>query len=79
MVAEGRTGLLFASGSASDLAQQLARLATQPELLARMGAAARRRAAELFDLTANAQKLLGVLGREVPALNLHPEVAVAPE
>ncbi len=79
MVAEGRTGLLFTSGSASDLARQLARLAAQPELLARMGAAARRRAAELFDLTANAQKLLGILGREVPALNLHPEVAVAPE
>jgi hypothetical protein len=57
----------------------LAHLAALPKILAQMGDAARRQAEELFDLKANAQKLLSVLGREVPALNLHPEVAVAPE
>lgn len=79
MFAEGESGLLFSPGSASDLSRQLARLAGQPELLARMGMAARRQAEARFDLTVNAKKFLAVLAREVPDLGLTPEVAVAPE
>jgi glycosyltransferase involved in cell wall biosynthesis len=78
MIAAGRSGLLFTPGSSADLARQLAHLASQPELMAQMSIAARRRGEELFDLTVNANKFLAVLAREVPALGLKPEVAVAP-
>ena len=78
MIEDGQSGLLFTPGSATDLARQLARLASRPELLARMSTEARRRGVELFALTDNAKKFLAVLAREVPALELKPEVAVAP-
>jgi glycosyltransferase involved in cell wall biosynthesis len=78
MIEDGQSGLLFTPGSASDLARKLAHLASRPELLARMSIEARRRGEELFDLTENAKKFLAVLAREVPALGLKPEVAVAP-
>ncbi len=79
MVGDGESGLLFSPGSPADLARQLARLASQPELLGRMSLAARRQAEELFDLTANAKEFLAVLAREVPALGRTPEVQIAPE
>jgi glycosyltransferase involved in cell wall biosynthesis len=78
MIEAGKSGLLFTPGSATDLARQLACLASQPELLTRMSTAARRRGEELFDLTANAKKFLAVLAREVPALGLTQEVEVVP-
>lgn len=78
MIEDGRCGLLFTPGSASGLAQQLARLAGQPDLLARMSREARQQAETHFDLTMNAKKFLSVMALEVPALGLHPEVAVAP-
>jgi colanic acid/amylovoran biosynthesis glycosyltransferase len=78
MVEDGISGLLFAPGSASDLTRQLVRLASQPELMAKMSTEARRRGEELFDLTQNAKKFLAVLAREVPALGLKTEVAVDP-
>ncbi len=79
MVADGGSGLLFTPGSAVDLARQLTRLAASPQLLARLSLEARRRGEALFDLTTNANKFMAVLAREVPALGLKPEVAVAPE
>jgi glycosyltransferase involved in cell wall biosynthesis len=79
MIADGESGLLFAPGSAPDLARQLARLASLPQLRTQMGLTARRQGEELFDLTMNAKKFLAVLALEVPALGLKPEVAVAPE
>ena len=79
MVADGDSGLLFNPGSAADLAGQLTRLAAAPQLLAQLSQEARRRGEAFFDLTANAAKFMAVLAREVPALGLKPEVAVAPE
>ncbi len=79
MVADGDSGLLFTPGSAADLAGQLTRLAAAPQLLGQLSQEARRRGEALFDLTANAVKFMAVLAREVPALGLIPEVAVAPE
>jgi colanic acid/amylovoran biosynthesis glycosyltransferase len=78
MIEDGESGLLFTPGSSADLARQLARLASQPELMAQMSIAARRRGEELFDLTTNAKKFIAVLAQEVPALGLTPEVDVAP-
>jgi glycosyltransferase involved in cell wall biosynthesis len=78
MIEDGTNGLLFTPGSVSGLARQLTRLAGQPELLARMSREARRQAEARFDITANAKQFLAILAREVPALGLQPEVAVAP-
>jgi colanic acid/amylovoran biosynthesis glycosyltransferase len=78
MIEDGRSGLLFNPGSATDLSRQLERLASQPELLAKMSSEARRRGEELFDLSLNAKKFIAVLTREVPALGLMPEVDVVP-
>ena len=78
MIQDGRSGLLFSPGSATDLARQLVLLASEPEILAKMSTEARRRGEELFDLTVNAKKFLAVLAREVPALQLTPEVDIAP-
>jgi colanic acid/amylovoran biosynthesis glycosyltransferase len=79
MIADGQSGLLFAPGSAPDLARQLARLASRPELMAQMGLEARGQGEERFDLTMNAKRFLAVLALEVPALGLKSELAVAPE
>jgi glycosyltransferase involved in cell wall biosynthesis len=76
MVTDGQTGFLFKPGSATDLAEKLARLAADPLLRVRLGEAARRQALEKFEVMSNAGKLLAILAREVPGLGLPQAMAV---
>ncbi len=71
MVDDGQSGFLFKKGSYGDLADRLKKLADDPDLLARMGAHARKRAEELFDLDQNGKRLISIMGSELPELNLH--------
>uniref|UniRef100_A0A7V4LCZ9 Glycosyltransferase n=1 Tax=Desulfobacca acetoxidans TaxID=60893 RepID=A0A7V4LCZ9_9BACT len=72
MVAEGVTGFLFAPGEERDLARQLTRFLSHPELIPRMGRAGRARARELFAPSTNTRRFVNLLAREVPALGLAP-------
>jgi len=58
LVVEGHTGLHVAAGSVDDLARQLRLLAAEPDLRARLGAAARARALIEFDASVNADRLI---------------------
>jgi glycosyltransferase involved in cell wall biosynthesis len=49
-VGHGETGLLFEAGRADELAAALQQLADAPDAVRRMGAAARRRAEEEYDV-----------------------------
>lgn len=60
IVADGETGLLTAPGDAAALADALERTLARPEMGAAMGAKARRRAEELFDLRVNVAQLRGL-------------------
>jgi glycosyltransferase involved in cell wall biosynthesis len=62
MVIEGETGLLVPAGSAPALAAALRTLATDAALRARMGAAGRARAADLYDEAAVVERTLDLLG-----------------
>jgi colanic acid/amylovoran biosynthesis glycosyltransferase len=79
MVHDGETGYLFKPGSASDLAEKLARLAADPVLRVRLGDEARRQALKKFDVMSNARNFLAILAREAPTLGLPQEIAVAYE
>jgi colanic acid/amylovoran biosynthesis glycosyltransferase len=70
MVVEGVTGFLFTPREEADLAHQLTRFLTHPDLIPRMGQAGRHRALKLFELKTNTRRFLALLGREVPALGL---------
>jgi glycosyltransferase involved in cell wall biosynthesis len=70
MVVEGKTGFLFKKGSDEDLANKLAMLAGNPELIERLGIEGRKKAEELFDLPVNARRLMAVFDREIPELGL---------
>ena len=60
LVDHGRTGLLFDSGDAPQMATALQTLLTQPELRETMGARARERVVELFSIRHQVDALLGV-------------------
>jgi colanic acid/amylovoran biosynthesis glycosyltransferase len=68
LVEDGTAGLLVPPGDASALAAALHRLARDPALRARLGAAGRRRVVAEFDLERNVRHLLELLlpGRAVP-------------
>ena len=70
MVLPGQTGYLFESGSSRDLANKLATLAENPDLIIKLGKTGRKRAEALFDLTQNAKNLLDVFIKEVPSFSL---------
>ncbi len=61
-VADGETGLLVPPGAVAPLAAALARLASDPALRARMGAAGRARAVALYDEAAVLARTLDLLG-----------------
>ena len=73
MVQDGLTGFLFAPGSAADLAQKLAGLAGNHDLILKMGRKARQKAEELFDVEANTRKLIHIFSQEIPGLGLSEE------
>lgn len=58
IVIDGETGLLVPPNRPDALAAALRRLVDDPELRLRLGAAARRRATQLYDVTRNANALL---------------------
>lgn len=58
LVIEGDTGFHVAAGSVDDLALQLSVLSADPDLRARLGAAARTRALTEFDASVNADRLI---------------------
>jgi glycosyltransferase involved in cell wall biosynthesis len=66
MVVDGKTGYLFRTGDAGDLAAQLERLTAQTEVAAHLGREGRSRAEALFDLNRNARELMAVFARELP-------------
>jgi glycosyltransferase involved in cell wall biosynthesis/O-antigen/teichoic acid export membrane protein len=70
-VGHGLTGLLVPPGDAAALAAAIVQLVTAPALRARMGAAARARHAEAFELRAYAAQLAGIL-RAVRARRARP-------
>ena len=55
MVKDGDSGLLVTPGSTVELTEALARVVTEEELRSRLGAAARRRIEERFDLARGVQ------------------------
>jgi colanic acid/amylovoran biosynthesis glycosyltransferase len=61
LVEDGVTGLLVPSGDAAGLADALERLATDPALRGRLGAAARLKVMQEFDLEDNAARLLDLI------------------
>jgi starch synthase len=61
VVVDGATGILVQSGDVAALTAALKRLAASPELRQEMGAAARRRACEMFDERLNGPKVLELL------------------
>ena len=61
LIQDGVTGLLFDARSSEGLAQQLRRLARDPELAARLGAAARERAVSRYDLGALVAREIALL------------------
>jgi glycosyltransferase involved in cell wall biosynthesis len=63
IVEDGRTGLLFRSGDAQGLAQALGRILGDPELAARLGAAALRVAEERYAPAVVAGRMLEFYGR----------------
>jgi colanic acid/amylovoran biosynthesis glycosyltransferase len=70
MVTDGETGFLFEPGSATDLAEKVAHLAAHPALRGRLGEEGRRQALKKFEVMANARKLMAILAKEVPGLDL---------
>jgi len=60
LVASGRTGLLAPSGDASALAAHLEKILQDPPLAAALGVAARRRVQELFGVSRQVDRLLGL-------------------
>lgn len=60
MVEDGRTGLLFAPGDASDLADKILRLASDRALGHRLGAAAREQALRTFAIREHVREVEGV-------------------
>ncbi|MBL8695757.1 MAG: glycosyltransferase family 4 protein [Planctomycetes bacterium] len=60
IVVDGETGLLVPPGDASSLAQALQSLLEAPRRARAMGASARRRAEDLFDLHRNSRRLRGL-------------------
>jgi glycosyltransferase involved in cell wall biosynthesis len=60
VVSHGETGLLVRVGDAAQLAEAIATLLANPESRARMGAAGRRRMAQLFDEDRIATKYLSL-------------------
>jgi colanic acid/amylovoran biosynthesis glycosyltransferase len=67
IVAEDETGLLCPPGDPVALADALETLLTDPHRARAMGAAGRRRAERLFDLTTNVTRLTGHFARMSPA------------
>jgi len=65
LIEDGVTGFLIPPGDAGKLAAALERLFCDPQLAARLGAAARRRAREHFSLTCQVDRLLGLWGSVV--------------
>jgi len=65
-IADGAEGLLVEPGDASGLADAIARLAEDPALRERLGAAARERMLREFDLATNARRLAARFRRELP-------------
>jgi len=65
IVAEGETGLLTWPGDYPALAAALDQLIEDPELRARMGAAARKRACAQFDARANVERILAMMKNAV--------------
>lgn len=63
-VAHGASGLVVPSGDPEALAQAMERLARDPELAARMGAAGRKRAEEIYDVHKVNRLLLTRMGLE---------------
>jgi glycosyltransferase involved in cell wall biosynthesis len=63
LVLDGATGLLVGPGDVAGLAEALKRLAARPEVRLGMGAAARRRAEEMFDERRNGPQVLELLKR----------------
>ena len=61
IIDDGETGLLFRSGDAAGLAQQLARLHDDPALRARLAAAGRDKADRVFDRDTQFQRLRQIL------------------
>ena len=57
VITDGETGLLFTADDEDDLARQLLRLASDSGLRTRLGAAARKRACDAFDIRVTAQRL----------------------
>lgn len=62
IVADGESGFLIDPGDSVALASQMRALIDAPDLRARMGAAARRRAELRFDARRNAARLVAILG-----------------
>jgi glycosyltransferase involved in cell wall biosynthesis len=61
VVVDGETGLLVDEGDAAAMGQMMARLALDPALAGRLGAAGRQRALALFSLEEHLRKLAEVL------------------
>ena len=78
LVEHERSGLLVPPGDAVALADALARLAADPSLRRRLGAAARRRVAEAFDVDRSAERLCALFAAQARRLAPVPPLEARP-
>jgi glycosyltransferase involved in cell wall biosynthesis len=67
LVVDGKTGLLFNAGDASQLGRCLERLASSPDTVRQLGRSAREHALTEFDVEVHYQRLMGVYAAAIAA------------
>ena len=72
MVVDGETGLLVPPQAPTELASALGRLIADPQLAAQLGSAGRRRAEQVFSLSAHAEHLNRIYRQQLQARGVAP-------